>query len=120
MAIIGSLGNILNNTVKNIGNILKDPASIATIALMAWINPIGTLGYLASAAVYTAGMAAMNALAPSPQIPDLGGLNTNAYVSEATGRTQTIRQPAQPMRVVYGTIRVGGVITFIGLSLIHI
>lgn len=114
MGFIGSLGKIINNTVKNIGNILSDPTSLATIALMAWINPIGTLGYLASAAVYTAGMAAMNALAPSPQIPDLGGLNTNAYVSEATGRTQTIRQPAQPKRVVYGTLRVGGVITYIG------
>ena len=114
MGFIGSIGNIIKDTINNVGNILKDPASLATIALMAWINPIGTLGYLASAAVYTAGMAAMNALAPSPQIPDLGGLNTNAYVSEATGRTQTIRQPAQPKRVVYGTIRVGGVITFIG------
>ena len=114
MAVIGSHGKIITNTTKNIGKILKDPVSLATIAVMAWINPIGTMGYLASAAVYTAGMAAMNALAPSPEIPDLGGLNTNAYVSEATGRTQTIRQPTQPKRVVYGTIRVGGVITFIG------
>ena len=61
MGFIGSIGNIIKDTINNVGNILKDPASLATIALMAWINPIGTLGYLASAAVYTAGMAAMNA-----------------------------------------------------------
>lgn len=114
MGFIGSIGKVISKTVKSVANVLKDPASLATVALMAWINPIGTLGYLASAAVYTAGMAAMNALAPSPQIPDFGGLNTNAYVSEVQGRTQTIRQPAQPRRVVYGKVRVGGIITFIG------
>lgn len=113
MAFIGSLGKVISNTVKNVGKILKDPVALATIAVMAWINPIGTLGYLASAAVYTAGMAAMNALAPSPQVPDFGGLNTNSYVNEVQNRTQTIRQPAQPRRVVYGKVRVGGTITFI-------
>lgn len=110
MAVIGSLGKVITNTVKNVGNILKDPASLATIALMAWINPVGTLGYLASAAVYTGVMAFTSALSPTPDMPNL---DTNAFVSEAQGRTQTIKQPAQPRKVAYGRTRIGGVITFI-------
>jgi len=79
MAFIGSLGKVISDTVKNVGKILQDPASLATIALMAWINPIGTIGYLASAAVYTGVMALTSALAPTPDMPNL---NTNAFVGE--------------------------------------
>lgn len=110
MGFVGSLGKIISNTVKNVGNIIKDPASLATIALMAWMNPVGTLGYLASAAVYTGVMAFTSALSPTPDMPNL---DTNAFVGEAQARTQTIKQPAQPRRVVYGKVRIGGVITFI-------
>lgn len=113
MAFIGSVGKVISDTVKNIGKILQDPAALATIALMAWINPIGTLGYLASAAVYTGVMAMTSALSPTPDMPNF---NTNAFVGELQGRTQTIKQPAQPRQVIYGECRVGGVISFIGTS----
>ena len=113
MAVIGSLGKVINDTVNNVGKILKDPAALATIALMAWINPIGTLGYLASAAVYAGTMALTGALSPTPDMPNL---DTNAFVGELQGRTQTIKQPAQPRQVIYGEVRTGGVISFIGTA----
>ena len=110
MAVIGSLGKIIEDTVDNVGKILQDPVALATIALMAWINPIGTLGYLASAAIYAGTMALTSALSPTPDMPNF---DTNAFVGELQGRTQTIKQPAQPRQVIYGEVRVGGGISFI-------
>ena len=73
------------------------------------LGPIGG-SYALAAAVYTGASAAMAALAPTPEIPNLSGYGQ--FVGEASNRTQMIKQPAQPRRVVYGEVRVSGTLVF--------
>ena len=84
---------------------------VAAIAVVVIAGPIAGMGYLASIAVYAAASAALSALSPTPDMPDIGGYGQ--FVSEASSRTQMIKQPAQPRRVAYGTIRVSGVLSYV-------
>ena len=70
--------------------------------------------FLTNMAIYATATAALAALAPKPSMPDLSGHGD--FVSQAGSRTQMIKQPAQPRRVVYGTVRVSGVLTYISTT----
>jgi len=94
---------------KSFFKALTDPKTLITAAAMALINPVGAFSYLTSVAIYAAASAALSALSPQPDMPDLSGYGD--FVSQAGQRTQMIKQPAQPRRVVYGTMRVSGVLT---------
>ena len=90
---------------------VTDPVTIVTaVALVLTAGTIGTLGTIASFAVYASATAAISALSPTPEMPTFGGYGS--FVSEARSRTQMIKQPAQPRRVVYGEVRVSGVLVF--------
>ena len=70
--------------------------------------------FLTNMAIYATASAALTALSPKPDMPDLSGYGD--FVSQAGNRTQMIKQPAQPRRVVYGTMRVSGVLTYISTT----
>ena len=93
---------------------VTDPATLITAAVLAYINPIAGMEYLATVAIYATASAALTALSPVPDMPDLSGYGD--FVSQAGNRTQIIKQPAQPRRVVYGTMRVSGVLTYISTT----
>ena len=78
---------------------VTDPATLITAAVLAYINPIAGGEYLATVAIYATASAALTALSPTPEMPDLSGYGD--FVSQAGNRTQIIKQPAQPRRVVY-------------------
>tara|TARA_Y100001972_G_scaffold28349_1_gene34866 strand:+ start:775 stop:3627 length:2853 start_codon:yes stop_codon:yes gene_type:complete len=87
---------------------LTKPETLITAALMAAVNPVAGLGKLASAAIYAAGTAAMSALSPVPELPDF-----SSFTSQSQNRRQMIKQPTQPRRAVYGTVRVSGLLAHI-------
>ena len=96
---------------KSFTKALFNPSTLIAAALMAF-NPVFGLGYLASLAVYAGGLAAMSALAPTPKMPDFSSQGYNSFLSEATNRTQMLKQPAQKRRVVFGKTRVSGTMIF--------
>tara|TARA_Y100001937_G_scaffold112774_1_gene160725 strand:- start:6895 stop:9768 length:2874 start_codon:yes stop_codon:yes gene_type:complete len=101
---------------KSFFKALTNPATLISAAAMAFFAPVAFVGgtFLASVAVYAAANAALSALSPKPKMPDLSGYG--AFVGEATNRTQMIKQPAQPRRVIYGQIRVSGVLSYISTT----
>lgn len=99
---------------KSFFKAITDPKTLITAGVMALINPVGAFSYLTSVAIYAAASAALSALSPQPDMPDLSGYGD--FVSQAGNRTQMIKQPAQPRRVVYGTMRVSGVLTYISTT----
>ena len=101
---------------KSFFKALTNPATLISAVVMAIVAPVAFVGgaFLASVAVYAAANAALSALSPKPQMPDMSGYG--AFVGEATNRTQMIKQPAQPRRVVYGQIRVSGVLSYISTT----
>jgi len=92
---------------------ITNPINIITAVVLAIVAPVAFVGstFLASVAVYATASAALTALSPVPDIPSFGGYGE--FVSEAAGRTQMIKQPAQPRRVVYGKVRVSGVLSYV-------
>lgn len=99
---------------KSFFKALTNPKTLITAAVMAFINPVAAFSYLTSVAIYAAASAALTALSPVPEMPNLGGYGD--YVSEASSRTQMIKQPAQPRRVAYGKVRVSGVLSYISTT----
>ena len=90
--------------IKNLTN----PETLLTAALMAAVNPVGSFTFLTSTAIYAAGTAAMSALSPVPELPDF-----SSFTSQSQNRRQMIKQPTQPRRAVYGTVRVSGLLAHI-------
>ena len=86
---------------------LQDPATLIQAAVLAYFAP-GT--FFVNFAIFAATSAAATALQPTPEIPNLSGYGD--FVSESTNRTQMIKQPAQPRRVVYGEVRLSGTLVF--------
>ena len=87
---------------------LTDPQTLVTAAILAAVNPVGSFTFLTSTAIYAAGTAAMSALSPVPELPDF-----SSFVSQSQNRRQMIKQPTQPRRAVYGTVRVSGLLAHI-------
>jgi hypothetical protein len=97
---------------KNFFKALTNPKTLIAATIMFFVaGPVGALSTLQSIAVYAAANAALTALSPVPDIPTFGGYGE--FVSEASSRTQMIKQPAQPRRVVYGKVRVSGVLSYV-------
>ena len=107
MEVIG-FGNFFKSFFKALTDITTIVAAVAVVVIA---GPIAGMGYLASIAIYAAASAALSALSPKPDMPSMGGYGD--YVSEASSRTQMIKQPAQPRRVAYGKVRVSGVLSFV-------
>ena len=87
---------------------LTDPQTLVTAAILAAVNPVGSFTFLTSTAIYAAGTAAMSALSPVPELPDF-----SSFTSQSQNRRQMIKQPTQPRRAVYGTVRVSGLLAHI-------
>ncbi len=100
---------------KSFFKAITNPKTLIQAAIMFAVGgPVLGLSTLASVAVYAAASAALTALSPVPEMPSLGGYGD--YVSEASSRTQMIKQPAQPRRVAYGKVRVSGVLSYISTT----
>lgn len=95
---------------------LTDPKTLLQAAIMTAVaGPAGftasmgrTAAYAATFAVYAASSAAMSALAPVPELPRFSD-----FLSQAQNRRQMVKQPTQPRRAVYGTVRVSGLLAHI-------
>ena len=85
-------------------DVITDPVTIITVAAAAFLGPGG---FSMSAALWTAGAIVASALlAPTPPSLDL----TIGQDRVSQGRNVSVRQPVAPWRVVYGQVRVGGII----------
>ena len=105
----------VNGFPQSFFKVLTDPTTLITAAVMALVGGPATMAiFLTNMAIYATATAALAALAPKPSMPDLSGYGD--FVSQAGSRTQMIKQPAQPRRVVYGTVRVSGVLTYISTT----
>ena len=71
---------------------------------LAWFGS----SFFSAVAITATVMAASQALTPLPKLPDFSD-----FLSEAQGRTQMIKQPTVPRRVIYGKVRVSGVLGYI-------
>tara|TARA_R110002153_G_scaffold253948_1_gene412244 strand:+ start:836 stop:3772 length:2937 start_codon:yes stop_codon:yes gene_type:complete len=98
---------------------ITNPTTIITAALViglaiatGGLSIALTAASIGTAIAITAGvMAATQALAPIPKMPDFSD-----FLSESQGRTQMIKQPTVPRRVVYGKIRISGVLGYVNTS----
>ena len=95
---------------------ITNPANIIAaigIAIAITAGPVGwamlgTSAFWTTVAIVATTTAAVSALAPMPRLP-----NFSDFLSEAQGRSQMIKQPAVPRRVIYGTMKVSGVLGFV-------
>lgn len=71
----------------------------------------GTSAFWTSVAITASVMATVQALTPIPKIPSFSD-----FLSEAQGRNQMIKQPTVPRRVVYGKVRISGVLGYVNTS----
>jgi len=97
--------------VKAITNPQTILAAVAIVAL----GPAGIFAstfsmatFATTVAITAAVSAGLQALAPTPNLPSFSD-----FTSEAQNRTQMIKQPTVPRRVIYGEVRVSGVLGFI-------
>jgi len=80
-----------------------------TFASLVFANVVGAIVAIGvNLAIATAIGALANLLSSRPKIP-----GTSSIASSASSRTLTIRQPISAHRVIYGEVRVSGVLTFI-------
>ncbi len=102
---------LFNDFVKALTN----PATLITVAAAVYFAPAaviaaagGTMLFAAKAYVISAAAsAAMQSLAPKPKLPSFADFST-----QSVNRTQMIKQPTVPRRMVYGETRVSGVLGF--------
>ena len=100
---------------KNFVKAITNPATLITVAAAVYFAPAaviaaagGTMLFAAKAYVISAAAsAAMQSLAPKPKLPSFADFST-----QSVNRTQMIKQPTVPRRMVYGETRVSGVLGF--------
>tara|TARA_Y100000114_G_scaffold53822_1_gene49140 strand:- start:1376 stop:4249 length:2874 start_codon:yes stop_codon:yes gene_type:complete len=95
---------------------LSDPVNLAVAAVStAVLGPIGGYTALQSfgvrAAVSAALSSASQSLSPKPKLGDFV-----SFSSDASGRTQLVKQPITSRRAVYGQTRVSGPLAFMGTT----
>lgn len=78
--------------------------------IVAWVGATGTAAAIITAAVYVVGTIAVSyglstVLSKKLKLP--------SFLSDATERTQMVRQSAAPRRIIYGTVKVSGPLAFI-------
>tara|TARA_Y100000004_G_scaffold193095_1_gene254934 strand:- start:176 stop:3049 length:2874 start_codon:yes stop_codon:yes gene_type:complete len=98
---------------KNFVKALSDPVNIVVAAVStAVLGPIGGYTALQSFAIRAGVSAALSSaaqsLSPKPKLGDFASFST-----DATGRTQMVKQPITARRAVYGQTRVSGPLAFI-------
>ena len=105
--------------VKNFFKAITNPETIV-MAVIAVSLAVATGGasiawfgstFFTYVAITATVMAASQALSPMPKIPDF-----NDFIGEMQGRTQMIKQPTVPRRVVYGKMRISGVLGYVNTS----
>ena len=99
---------------KNFVKALSDPVNLAVAAVSTVVlGPVGGYTALQSFAIRAAASAALSSaaqsLSPKPKLGDFA-----SFASDATGRTQMVKQPITSRRAVYGQTRVSGPLAFIG------
>jgi len=96
--------------VKAITNPSTIIAAVVTVAVAVATGGVSlALGPILTAVAITAtAMATAQALSPTPRLP-----NFSDFTQEAQGRTQMIKQPTVARRIIYGEVRVSGVLGFI-------
>ena len=94
--------------VKAITNPSTIVAAIVAVALAPVTAGASLATFMTYVAITATVMAAAQALTPLPKLPDFSD-----FLSEAQGRTQMIKQPTVPRRVIYGKVRVSGVLGYI-------
>ena len=96
--------------VRALSNPATIIAAVVTVAVAVYLGPtaFALSSFITQVAVTAAVMAGAQALSPSPKLPSF-----NDFTNEAQGRTQMIKQPTVPKRVIYGEVRVSGVLGFI-------
>ena len=93
----------------NIIDVITDPVTVVSAVAAGFLAP--GAGFSIAAALLAGGSIAATALlAPSPEVPDL----TIGADRVTQGRNVSIRQAIAPWRVIYGTVRVGGI--FVNLN----
>ncbi len=98
---------------KNFVKALSDPVNIVVAAVStAVLGPIGGYTALQSFAIRAGVSAALSSaaqsLSPKPKLGDFASFST-----DATSRTQMVKQPITARRAVYGQTRVSGPLAFI-------
>jgi hypothetical protein len=95
----------LTNPTTLIAAAIAISAAVATGGLsIAWFSST----YFTAIAITATAMAATQALSPVPKLPSF-----TDFIGELQGRTQMIKQPTVPRRVIYGQARVSGVLGYI-------
>ena len=100
---------------KNFVKAITNPATLITVAAAVYFAPAtmiaaagGSLMFAAKAYVISAAAsAAIQSLSPKPKLPSFAD-----FSSQSINRTQMIKQPTVPRRMVYGETRVSGVLGF--------
>ena len=94
---------------------ITNPATIITAVAVVALGPAGFFAHSFSMATFAttvaitaAASATLQALAPTPNLPSF-----TDFTTEAQNRTQMIKQPTVARRVIYGEVRVSGVLGFI-------
>ena len=90
---------------------ITNPATIITAVAMVALGPAGFTTFAAFAtqvAITASIIAGAQALSPTPKLPSFSDFTT-----EAQNRTQMIKQPTVAKRVIYGEVRVSGVLGYV-------
>ena len=102
---------------KNFIKAITDPKTILTAVIVvgaAFLTGGASLiatGFWTAVAITATAMAAVQALTPMPKMPTF-----NDFISESQNRSQMIKQPTVPRRVVYGKIKISGVLGYVNAS----
>ena len=102
---------------KNFIKAITDPKTILTAIIVvgaAFLTMGASLiatGFWTAVAITATSMAAIQALSPMPKIPTF-----NDFISESQNRSQMVKQPTVPRRVVYGKIKISGVLGYVNAS----
>ena len=96
---------------KNFIKAITNPTTIIAAVAMVALGPTGfalSTAFFTQVAITAAVMAGAQALASPPKLPSFSDFTT-----EAQSRTQMIKQPTVAKRVIYGEVRVSGVLGYV-------
>ena len=98
--------------IKNFVKALTNPATlvsaIAAVALAPATGGSSLVLFAKAYAITAAATAALQTLSPKPKLPSFSDFST-----QSQARTQLIKQPTVPRRIIYGETRVSGVLGFV-------
>ena len=97
---------------KNLVKAFTNPATLVSAVAATLLAPAtggSSLVFFAKAYAITAtATAALQTLTPKPKLPSFSD-----FATQSQSRTQLIKQPTVPRRIIYGETRVSGVLGFV-------